>query len=144
MLYGKDKAKFDPDFGDYIERALEWALNCVNPFSGKKKILNVILKVVPAVVRQIWDLIRGKAFDLFNFLRSILLALLDTIMDCVMGWATKKKISQIKKDFRGRKKAFKSEKVRIKANFKVLGQKISAGLDISANVVDAIVKVVFG
>jgi hypothetical protein len=143
MLHGKNKASFNPDAGDYIERALEWALNCVNPFSGKKKILNIILQIVPVVVRQIWDWIQSKAFDLFAFLKNILLALLGTIMDCVMGWATKLKISQIKKNFRGRKKAFKAEKVRIKAKYKVLGQNISTGIDIATTVIDTIVQIVF-
>lgn len=142
LLHGKQNVVFNPNPSDYISRALEWALECVNPFSGKKKILNVILAVVPVVVKTIWDFVAGRGFDLMSFLGSILSKVLSTIIDKVMGIKSKKEIAKIKDAFKGRKPAFKAEKLAITVKNKVLGQKITTAINIGSTVLDKALEVI--
>ena len=143
LVHGKSKVGFSPNPSDYVSRALSWALECVNPFSGKKKILNVILSVAPVVVKSIWDLVAGKQFDLWSFLRNIMYSLLAVIVANVLGKVAKNKISQIKKKYGGRKPKFKAEKLKIKAKYTVLGNKITTCIDIASVVIETVLAVIF-
>ena len=143
MVHGKKKVKFNPNASNYVSRALSWALQCLNPFSGKKKWLNVIFAVVPLVVKTIWDLVTGKGFSLWSFLRSLFYSLAGVIIANVLGMQAKRRISQIKKHFRGRKPAYKAKKLQIKAKYKILGIKITAKIDIAAIVVETVLAVIF-
>lgn len=143
LVHGKSKAKFDPNPSDYASRALSWALECVNPFSGKKKWLNVIFAIVPLVVKTIWDLVAGKGFDLWSFLRNLFYSLAGVIIANVLGRRAKNEIAKIKKHYRGRKPAYKAKKLQIKAKYKVLGNKITAKIDIAAIVVETVLAVIF-
>ncbi len=143
LVHGKTKAKFNPNPSDYVSRALSWALECVNPFSGKKKWLNVILAIAPLVVKTIWDLVAGKGFDLWSFLRNLFYSLASVIIANVLGRRAKNEIAKLKKHYRGRKPAYKAKKLQIKANYKVLGNKISAKIDIAAVVVETVLAVLF-
>ena len=143
LVYGKRNTRFNPNLSDYVSRAISWALVSINPFSGKKKWLNVILAVVPLVVKTIWDLIAGKGFNFWSFLRNIFYSLAGVIVANVLGWQTKRKISQIKKHYRGRKPAFKAKKLQIKAQYKILGNKITATIDIAAVVIETVLAVIF-
>lgn len=143
LVHGKKKAKFDPNPSDYVSRALSWALECVNPFSGKKKWLNVIFAVVPLVVKTIWDLVAGKGFNLWSFLRNLFYSLAGVIIANVLGKRAKKEIAKIKKHYCGRKPAYKAKKLQIKTKYKVLGNKITAKIDIAAVVIETVLAVIF-
>lgn len=54
-----------------------------------------------------------------------------------------KEISKIKKYYKGRKPAYKAKKLQIKAKYKVLGNKITAKIDIAAIVVETVLAVIF-
>lgn len=77
------------------------------------------------------------------FLRNIFYSLAGVIVANVLGWQTKRKISQIKKHYRGRKPAFKAKKLQIKAQYKILGNKITATIDIAAVVIETVLAVIF-
>ena len=143
LVHGKTKAKFDPNPSDYVSRALSWALECINPFSGKKKWLNVIFAIVPLVVKTIWDLVAGKGFDLWSFLRNLFYSLAGVIIANVLGRRAKNEISKIKKHCKRRKPAYEAKKLQIKAKYKVLGNKITATINIAAVVVETVLAVIF-
>ena len=143
LVHGKKNANFSPNPSNYVSRALSWALNCINPFSGKKKILNAILAFVPLVVKTIWDLASGKGFDLWSFLRNALYTLLSVIVKSVLGATAKNKISQIKKKYNGRKPAYKAKKLQIKAKYKILGNNITMSISIAAAVIETVLAVIF-
>ena len=143
LVHGKSKAKFDPKPSNYVSRALSWALECINPFSGKKKWLNVIFAIVPLVVKTIWDWVAGKEFNLWSFLRNLFYSLAGVIIANVLGRRTKNEISKIKKHCRKKKPDYEAQKLQIKAKYEVLGNKITATIDIAAVVVETVLAVIF-
>jgi len=143
LIHGKKNAKLNPNPSDYVSRALAWAFECINPFSGKKKWLNVIFAVVPLIVKTIWDLVAGKGFNLWSFLRNIFYSLASVIIANVLGRQAKNRISQLKKRYRGKKPAFKAKKLQIRAKYKVLGNRITTTIDIAEAVVETALAVLF-
>jgi len=143
LVYGKRNIPFPAKPSDYASRALSWALECINPFSGKKKILNVIFAVVPVVIKTIWDLAAGKKFDLWSILRNIFYSLLSVIVSEILGWNKKREMSQIKKKYRGRKPEYDGERLRIRAKYKTLGKRFDICVDIVPAVTETILSIIF-
>ena len=143
MVHGKTNAKFNPNPSDYVSRALSWALECVNLFSEKNKWLNVIISIVPLVVKTIWDLATEKGFDFWPFLRNLFYSLAAIIIANILGKKAQQEIAKIKNHYCGRKPVFHAKKLQIKANYKVLGNKISTAIDIGAVVLETFLAVIF-
>ena len=137
LVHGKKKSNFNPNPSNYVSRALSWALECINPFSNKKKCLNVIFTILPLVVKTIWDLVT-KEFDLWAFVRNIFYTLAAVIIANVLGKNTKNNIAKIKKHHKAKKTSYKAKSLQIKANIKVLGNNINVILKIAPIVVETI------
>ena len=144
LVHGQKNVKFEPNPSDYVSRALSWALECLNPFSGKKKWLKIIFGIIPVIVKTIWDIISGKSFSIWDILKSIFLALLGIIISNVLGRQTKNNISKIKKYYIGKKKkvSFNRQKYQIKLRFNIIGKRINTAIKISDIVVSTIFNVI--
>lgn len=80
---------------------------------------------------------------MWSFLRNLFYSLAGVIIANVLGRRAKNEIAKIKKHYRVRKPAYKEKKLQIKAKYKVLGNKITAKIDIAAVVVETILAVIF-
>ncbi len=141
-LVYKKNVSFKAYPGDYIEQALSWAIDTLNPFSRKKQIIGrFVLEVLGSVLNQITNLIAGRGFDLQQVLKGAAVAAVKAAIKKCLGKKTAKEISKLKKHHFKNRKALKNKKMRIKAKYKILGQKINLAIDIPAGVVDFVAKV---
>ena len=133
-LINKKSANFNPDPGDYVDSALDWAFDSIRLFPKKKKyIVNFITAMIRAVVSQIVNYISGYGFDLASMFKSVTISALVCAIKALMNKTTYKKIKKLNKGILKGKK-LKNEKIKIKAKYKILGQKIEQCINIPNNI----------
>ncbi len=142
LVYGQN-AVFNPKPGDYVEQALSWALDCLNPFSKKKRIIaEFIVAVLFSVIKQVVNFIAGYGFNLRDILGDAAAAAVSLAIKQILNKKTAKEISKLKKHHFKNRKALKTQKLKIKAKYKILGQKINLAIDIPTNIFDFVKGVV--
>ena len=133
-LINKKSATFNPDPGDYVDSALEWAFDSIRLFPKKKRyIVNFITAMIKAVVSQIVNYISGYGFDLASMFKSVTISALVCAIKALMNKTAYKKIQKLNKGILKGKK-LKNEKIKIKAKYKILGQKIEQCINIPDNI----------
>ena len=133
-LINKKSANFNPDPGDYVDSALDWAFDSIRLFPKKKKyIVNFITAMIRAVVSQIVNYISGYGFDLASMFKSVTISALVCAIKALMNKTAYKKIKKLNKGILKGKK-LKNEKIKIKAKYKILGQKIEQCINIPNNI----------
>ena len=143
-LYGS-KEEFSPQPKDYITLAIKTALECINPFSGKKRaklIYNIVCPAVFVIVDYVWEYAKGKEIDFKKLGYDLLWAMIAGFIDLAMDSKARKEIQKIKKKYRKRNLAFKREKIAIRAQFKVLGKKIKVEFKVAKFITDFFLKYV--
>ena len=141
-LINKKSANFNPDPGDYVDSALDWAFDSIRLFPKKKKyIVNFITAMIRAVVSQIANYISGYGFDLASMFKSVTISALVCAIHALMNKTAYKKIKKLNKGILKGKK-LKNEKIKIKAKYKILGQKIEQCFDIPNNIFGFVTEVI--
>ena len=133
-LIDNSSATFNPDPGDYVDSALEWAFDSIRLFPKKKKyIVNFITEMIRAVVSQIVNYISGCGLDLASMFKSVTISAVVCTTKALMNKTAYKKIKKLNKGILKGKK-LKNEKIKIKAKYKIFGQKIEQCIDIPNNI----------
>ena len=133
-LINKKSANFNPDPGDYVDSALDWAFDSIRLFPKKKRyIVNFITAMIRAVVSQIVNYISGYGFDLSSMFKNVTVAALVCAIKALMNKTAYNKIKKLNKGILKGKK-LKNEKIKIKAKYKILGQKIEQCINIPNNI----------
>ena len=133
-LINKKSANFNPNPGDYVDSALDWAFDSIRLFPKKKKyIVNFITAMIRAVVSQIVNYISGYGFDLASMFKSVTISALVCAIKALMNKTAYKKIKKLNKGILKGKK-LKNKKIKIKAKYKILGQKIEQCINIPNNI----------
>lgn len=92
-LINKKSANFNPDPGDYVESALDWAFDSIRLFPKKKKyIVNFITAMIRAVVSQIVNYISGYGIDLAAMFKSVTISALVCAIKALMNKTAYKKL----------------------------------------------------
>ena len=133
-LINKKSATFNPDPGDYVDSALDWAFDSIRLFPKKKRyIVNFITAMIRAVVSQIVNYISGYGFDLASMFKSVTISALVCAIKALMNKTAYNKIKKLNKEIlKGSK--LKNKKIKIKAKYKILGQKIEQCINIPDNI----------
>ena len=137
----KENIEFEPDPKDYISVAVQTALDCINPFAGKKRaklIYNIICPAIFVIIDHVWEYAKGKQISFKSLGLDLLFSVVSGFIDLAMDKKTEKEIQKIKKWYRGKKKrsAFARRKLEIKAEFKAFGKKIKVGFQIAQFIID--------
>ena len=141
-LINKQTASFDPDPGDYVDSALDWAFDSIRLFPKKKKyVVNFITAMIREVVSQIVNYISGYGFDLASMFKSVTISALVCTIKALMNKTAYKKIKKLNKGILKGKK-LKNEKIKIKAKYKILGQKIEQCINIPDDIYEFVTDVI--
>ena len=146
-LGGKNE-EFNPDPIDYVTAAIDWALDCINPFSKKKKaklIYDIIYPAIGVIIDYVWDFIKGKDINWGKFGYSLVKSMISGLINIALDKKTKKEIDELKRSFRRRLKPTpKNMKFAIKAEYKALGKKIKMSINISTTIIELVYDIFFG
>ena len=72
-LVDKKSAAFNPDPGDYVDAALEWAFDAIKLFPKKKKhTVNFIAEMTRTVTSYIVNYISGYKVDIISFVAEVI------------------------------------------------------------------------
>ena len=131
---GNKSTPFNPEPGDYVDAALEWAFDAIKLFPKKKKyIASFITSTIRAVVSQIAKYIAGFAFDLASMFKSVTVSAVVCAVHAFMNKTAYNKIKKLNKGILKGKK-LKTAKLKIKAKYKILGETIEQCITIPTEV----------
>ncbi len=142
IFYG-DKTEFSAEPGDYVEQALSWAIDCLNPFSKKKRIIaEFVVSVILSVINQIVNLIAGLGFDIRSILEDTAAAAVSSAISHFCSKKAAREISKLKKSHFKNRKELNMARKEIRARYSILGKKINMAIEIPSNIWGFVEKVV--